>query len=393
MMNDGVFSRRTGAGRANEYLLQFVSTMTDRWARVTILSTTVSRDSPAWDERVWGRTESLVSRHGWDLLEIPNHHGIRGRYAGIAEWAAISRSASEIARRLAPASDHSVISLLSSDVPFLGVVAPRGATWVHVVHTLAALQAPNDEEWIRWEAQTYGTWLARSGHLAAPSNFLLRSLVASWPDLASRVSLWRYGYPSSELRARPVEEKERRSILAYGRALPRKGLHLVVAAVDILHASGFQVWLTLIALPEAGADDYFQKLSHMADFSASTRLVASRVEDMSALYSDDDLAAVVVPSIDEPTGLAPVETYCWGAGAVPVVVDSGGLVESVDNATGIVAKGWDAQSLAEAIRAAVELSPVDRHRMVEAGRQRFAQDYDLCRNAIRAMTAYGLLSS
>ncbi|MER7273496.1 glycosyltransferase [Dactylosporangium sp. NPDC000244] len=393
MMNDGVFSRRTGAGRANENMLQFIGSMGDHWARVTIVATKVSPDSPAWDERVWRRTEALLSKGGWDLLEIPNGYELRGRYAGIAEWSAISHAASDLASRVTPDNSRSATGLLSSDVPFLGVVCPRGVTWLHVTHTLATLQAPDDADWCRWEVEAYGTWLARNGRLAVPSNFLRTSLLASWPDLASRVSLWRYGFPISELRALPVEDKERRSVLAYGRALPRKGLHLVVAAVDMLQASGLQIRLTLIAIPEAGADDYFRQLSGVADASASTRLLTSRVEDMSALYGHDDLAAVVVPSMDEPTGLAPVETYCWGAGAVPVVVDSGGLVESVDHATGIVAKGWDAQSLAEAIRAAVELSVMDRFRMVEAGRQRFLRDYHLHRNAVQAMTACGLLGS
>jgi hypothetical protein len=47
MMNDGVFSRRTGAGRMNEHVLQFVASVADRWTRVTLLATTVPRDSPA----------------------------------------------------------------------------------------------------------------------------------------------------------------------------------------------------------------------------------------------------------------------------------------------------------------------------------------------------------
>lgn len=73
------------------------------------------------------------------------------------------------------------------------------------------------------------------------------------------------------------------------------------------------------------------------------------------------------------------------------MVNSGGLAETVDSTTGIVAQRWDAESLAESIRAAVALSFADRDRMVVAGRRRLARDHDFHRNSTEAMTASGLL--
>jgi glycosyltransferase involved in cell wall biosynthesis len=390
MMNDGVFSRRTGAGRMNEHVLQFVASVADRWTRVTLLATRVSQDSPAWSQRIWRRTDTLLSTYGWDLLEIPNQHELRGRYTGMPEWRNISRLTSEALVRLVHRRRDWKTGLLSSDVPFLGVNPPSAVTWLHVVHTLAALQAPDDREWSGWEMEQYSTWLARTGRLAVPSNFLRTRLLGTWPALATHMSVWRNGYPASEFTTTPVEERPRLSVLAYGRALPSKGLHLAVAAADMLNADGLPVRLTLIAIPEPTEGDYFRRLRDVAKSSGITRFLTAPAEDIATFISDPDLAAVVVPSIDEPAGLAPVETYCWGAGAIPVVVDSGGLPETVDTTTGIVAKGGDVQSLAESIRAAVELSHADRDCMVAAGRRRLARDHDFSRNSVEVMTACGL---
>ena len=391
MMNDGVFSRRTGAGRMNENVLQFVASMTGRWTRVTLLATSVHQDSPSWSQQVWRRTESLLSRCGWDLLEIPNQHLLRGRYTGMPEWRNISRLASELLVRLMHGQRGWHTGLLSSDVPFLGIVVPNGATRLHVAHTLAALQAPGDREWSRWEVEHYDTWHARNGRLAVPSEFIRARLQATWPGLSPHLFIWRNGFPASEFRATRVVAKQRLCILAYGRALPSKGLDLVIAAVDTVNAWGLPVRLTLIAIPEPAEANYFRRLQDMATGSKATRFVTGPVEDLPTLINDQDLAAVVVPSISEPAGLAPVETYCWGAGAVPVVVDSGGLTETVDSTTGILAQHWNAQSLAESIRAAVQLSSADRSRMVAAGRRNLARDYDFHRNSAEAMAAAGLL--
>src|SRR5262245_38584646 len=122
MMNDGVFSRRTGAGRMNDNLLQFVASLAGRWTRVTLLATTVPEDSPAWNQPVWRRTEALLSAYGWDLLQVPNQRELRGRYTGIHEWRNISRLASESLVRLAHRRRGWNTGLLSSDVPFLGVI-------------------------------------------------------------------------------------------------------------------------------------------------------------------------------------------------------------------------------------------------------------------------------
>lgn len=277
MMNDGVFSRRTGAGRMNENVLQFVASMADHWTQVTLLATSVRSDSPAWNQQVWQRTETVLSTCGWDMLEIPNQHDLRGRYAGISEWHNISRLSSQFLARLSHARTGWRTGLLSSDVPFLGVAVPETVARLHVAHTLATLQAPGDREWSRWEVEHYRTWAARNGRLAVPSEFLRNRMLASWPALASRVSLWRNGYQESDFRATPVGAKQRLSVLAYGRALPSKGLHLVISAVDALNADGLPVRLSLIATPEIGEGDYFRRLHGMAKASAATRLVAGPV--------------------------------------------------------------------------------------------------------------------
>jgi len=376
----------------NEHLLRFVGSTSDQWSRITVVATEVHRDSAAWNDGVWRQTEALLSRPGWDLVVVPTQYELRGRYSGLREWNGISLA---ITRHIERAGSHKDggrdLAILTSDVPFIGVAVPPNAPRLHVVHTMCALQAPSDAEWKTWEAENYGTWTNRRGRIAVPSRFLGTRLANSWPNVEPLVTVWRNGFFRSETLPLPIPLGPRLSVLAYGRALPSKGLHLAVAAVDALNARGLAVRLTLVAVPEPAEAVYFERLRRLANASDATEFIGGHVDAIAPMIGKATNGAVVIPSVNEPAGLGPLETYRWGNGAVPVVFDSGGLPESVDSSTGVVAPIVGVESLAEAIATAVGFSPESRRCKVAAGRRRLIHDYDFDRNAKRALSANRLV--
>lgn len=93
----------------------------------------------------------------------------------------------------------------------------------------------------------------------------------------------------------------------------------------------------------------------------------------------------MVPSRAEPFGRIPLEAFV--AGAAPVVATSaGGLAELVTDQTGFAAQPSDPQSLAPALRQALNITPGDRARLRAAGRRLAASRYDYERTVHRFLT-------
>jgi starch synthase len=116
-------------------------------------------------------------------------------------------------------------------------------------------------------------------------------------------------------------------IVAYlGRLDPQKGMHLVHHALFYALANGGQFVLLGDPSQDAGINDHFWHLKQHLNDNPDVHLEIGYREELAHLvYAGADI--LVVPSMFEPCGLAPLTALRYGT--VPVVRATGGMVDTV----------------------------------------------------------------
>jgi glycosyltransferase involved in cell wall biosynthesis len=160
-----------------------------------------------------------------------------------------------------------------------------------------------------------------------------------------------------------------------GRLTKVKGQDLVLRAVDHLKREGIPVHVHFYGTGEPG-DMFKAELAELAGdlgISGQIHWHGFQEEIPSRIAS---AAALICPSHAEPLGRVIFEA--WDAGTIPVAwAGSGGPAEVIQASEGgLLYTEQTAASLARAMRRALDLSPPDRQRMVEQGRQWLASNCD-----------------
>ena len=150
------------------------------------------------------------------------------------------------------------------------------------------------------------------------------------PFIPARYSTWDIDrkYRNKEaLRERFWLRKTWSPIVAYvGRLDEQKGMHLVHHALFYALASGAQFVLLGDAFHHNGINGHFWNLKHYLNDNPDCHLEIGYNEELGHLvYAGADL--LVVPSLFEPCGLAPMTAMRYGT--VPVVRATGGMVDTV----------------------------------------------------------------
>lgn len=162
----------------------------------------------------------------------------------------------------------------------------------------------------------------------------------------------------------PIGENARLAIV--GRLNPRKGQHVVIEAMRILHADGVRVSATFVGDVFPGYEWYEKELraSAMTAGVAEFCHFVGFSEDIATHLSNADIA--VVPSLIEPFGTVAVEAMA--AMRPTIASNTEGLAEIVDHrATGILFPPGDAAALAEAVKELTE-DPEFALRLAKNGR-------------------------
>lgn len=180
-------------------------------------------------------------------------------------------------------------------------------------------------------------------------------------------------YTASDLSGKEIARKALRErfmlresdgpIVAYlGRLDQQKGMHLVHHALFYSLANGGQFVLLGDMSHHQGISDHFWHLKHHLNDNPDCHLEIGYVEELAHLvYAGADM--LVVPSLFEPCGLAPMTALRYGT--VPIVRATGGMVDTVHDRNysdrplrernGFVFRDLDNQAIESALSRALRL--------------------------------------
>lgn len=396
-VHDGFYGCGTGAGASNHAFLRVACGLLDPDVQMIVMPVELKPDSPEYDPDWHASSLELIARAGAEIVPIGNGTAGATRFGGLGNFRQASASAANAITAALSQTPRSLV--MAFDAPFFGLSAllpdRHAQNTVIVARATAALHAPGDQERIRWERDGLSALAASGGHVAATSRHIRKHLTSDYgiPDesitdlvngLIPEETMSRSAWGGRELLP---PDAERGFLLSYGRAEPYKGLDDLLDALPIVNQTGILApHLVLGAVTEEACGEGPGR----PELSAYQRHIASRIErenlDVTLrtrfdprfrdLLAHPALAAVIVPSRQEPFGRIPLEAY--QAGASPVVATSaGGLAEIVSEGhTGFTAEPGNPASLAAALLRALTVSPAQRQRLLAHGRNVTAEHFD-----------------
>ncbi len=174
-------------------------------------------------------------------------------------------------------------------------------------------------------------------------------------------------------------------LLAYGRLVPKKGFDLLLRALREIVAEGIDATLVLGGDgPERGR---LQALAQSLEVATRVRQ-AGWIGDVTAALDAAD--AFVLPSLDEPFGIAVLEALARG---VPIIATATrGPVEILDGSCAILVPSGDAGALAAAIRA-LAFDPGAARERAAAGLARYRDTYSVESVVPRIVALYERVAS
>jgi glycosyltransferase involved in cell wall biosynthesis len=400
-MHDGFYSCGTGAGRSNRAFLETAVKALDPRVRLVVLPVHLVPASSEYN-RDWHATmHALLQRAGGQVIPVSNGSGGYVRFGGLDAFAQACSSAAEaINRHLLPAAGP--ILVVAFDTPFYGLgrllTPPARANLIVVARSTAALHAPDDLARIAWEHDGLHATTTGGGRVAAISAHMRNHLITGYHlspqaviDLPNGLTVadWQHIPPLSTELLPPAAR--RGFMLSMGRAVPYKGFDDLLDALGLLKKISADAAVPH-AVVAAVTDDphpgpYQQHLARrIATEGLNVTLLTRFAHQLRSLLIHPALAAVVVPSRAEPFGRIPLEAFV--AGAAPVVATTaGGLAELViDEQTGFSAEPHHPESLAEAIRKALQCNPRDRARLRANGRRLAASRYNYEHTVVSFLT-------
>jgi len=185
----------------------------------------------------------------------------------------------------------------------------------------------------------------------------------------------RNGVPDAGFRARQYPPEGPWRIGIVGRISPEKAHLVLLEAVRLMAAEGYQITVTVAGASLFSSNDYETEVRRR-----SARLdvrFTGWIEDVGALLGGLDLLAV--PSIAEP-GLPRVVLEAFSAGVPVVALPSGGIPEAVrDNVTGFLAADATPAGLAARLRTVMLNSPWELARVIQSARAEWERYWNVDR--------------
>lgn len=213
------------------------------------------------------------------------------------------------------------------------------------------------------------------------SNFVAEELRLSGAPLA-KISRVYNTIPTRPAATGPTESRDYRRIIYVGQFLPTKGLDVLVDAVALLVARGFDARLTVIGNAFDWIAETYESYRARLFERAGENDLAGRIEFLG--WRDDVLSLMAaagvhccpsLPEIREAFGLVVLEAK--ESGLPSVIFPSGGLPELIEHRK----DGWICTDIsAEGLAQGLEYFIADPHRTAEAGEaarksaERFSQE-------------------
>lgn len=218
--------------------------------------------------------------------------------------------------------------------------------------------------------ELFGALLRHASKIGVVSKFTKKLLLRTYPFLEEKVVMVSGGLRTDfQPQQATQSEKDVCTVLSLGRIHPRKGLHCLIEAVDLLPQEvKSKVCLRLVG--PVSNPDYLQKLKDMAEASDCKIEFPGAIPDeqLPQAYAEADIFALTSlragPSV-EGFGMVCIEA---GASGLPVIANrSGGIPEAVRHGeTGLVVSPRNRHNLAKAIQTLTENREL-RQKLGQAG--------------------------
>ncbi len=403
-IHDGVYGIHTGAGRSNQRFLQTViSNKSTSDLTVSPIYTAVENPNymPDWYQQNLMLFEKANARlrpimNGADGLEL---------YGYPANWREASTNASEVVAEIKIAGGE--VLVCSFDTPFIFLTKQlahlENVRHLHIPRSTGLLHDPADTQRIDFEREAYGVSNFTNNTLVgATSRFMAQHLVKDYGVNEERIVPIYNGILLAEKEKISEEQliktlnevgigENEPFILAYGRAHAYKGFHVLL---DALHKLGGKAPRCVIVAAAAHANDsYIARLKYMVESLKLNVYLHDKfsIQLPEILQQAPNLKAVVVPSLQEPFGLIPIENFANPYSCAPLIVsNTGGLTEQViDGETGFLFEAGDSDALAEVLFRSLYIVESDLERIKANAYRHVRQNYDYNKNIIAALDIMG----
>jgi glycosyltransferase involved in cell wall biosynthesis len=387
LVHDGVFSVETGAGMSNARLIHALVRQ-GYGPRLRVGAVETARCNPDFRPEWYARARECIEGAGGRILPVPNGTHGRDRYGGVQEW---RRSSAEAAERVLADGPRPKL-VLSFDVPFVDLVrrlaGAEGVVHVHVPRSTGLLHEPENEARLRLEREALEHARSDNTRIGATGEHMRQHLRGDYGVREEDLILLRNGagpvpFAATDSGTRlPFTPSSEGFVLAYGRAAPYKGFHVLLEALARLGDT--RPDCILIATERGGNRAYVDQLRQTwAAYGISGAFLTEFDPVLpQLLQASSHLRAVVVPSLSEPFGLIPAECFLNPECTTPVIASAtGGLAEQViDGETGFTFAPADAQGLADCIHSASTLTREERRALKRRAEARAKTRFDYGRN-------------
>jgi glycosyltransferase involved in cell wall biosynthesis len=274
-----------------------------------------------------------------------------------------------------------------SRAPAMSVLSAAGATGVPSISTYHGIYKANGP-FKRW----YNSMMTRTDLVIANSDYTREHILDTYNGLDPDdvISIPRgirlETFDPENVSPQAVESLrkdwgligETRTVFLLAARLTRwKGHTLIIDAARRLKAKGIEDFVIILAGDDQGRSQYSQELAMLirqGNLSDQVRLVGHCV-DMASAYTLCDFA--LAPSLEpEAFGRTAVEPQAMGR---PVLAAAHGATREtvIPNITGFLIRPGDPQAWADAMTAAIALSPAQRKLMGEKGRANVLERFSL----------------
>jgi len=185
------------------------------------------------------------------------------------------------------------------------------------------------------------------------SEFLRREVTSAYPGYLQKTFVVYNGADGNRFRAAIRKQKTVPQIIFTGRLVPYKGVHVLLAAMDILQSRGIKAKCTIVGGSAFGGSRptrYVHKLRRTTP--GNTELIGYRAGvELASLLRQGDIFCC--PSIwNDPFPMALLEAMACG---LPVVASrAGGIPEQLAHGGGIMVPPGDEEALATALQQLLE---------------------------------------
>lgn len=400
LVHDGIYGVHTGAGTSNH---RFIITLAgfNLGSKLNILPIFTSTSNPNYQPQFFSQTQETITSNGGEIVPIGNLTDGMESFGYAEHWEAACNAAIQAIKDLCIKDGRNLI--VSFDTPFVflhqmleQMSSEMEIFHVHIPHSTGILHDPSYIARVRAEKKSFtGITTSNFGALGSTCSFMKNHLAEAYGVDKQKIIPLTYGVLGSEYssvdpnvvkqttESLGIEEGEK-FVLAYGRAMPYKGFHIFLDALTKIKESSLK--FVLIAAAREGSNEYTESLQKIIDeYELQGKLITHF--DLSLpriLQRSPQLAAVVVPSLEEPFGLIPIENFANPYSIAPVIASSvGGLQEQIiDGYNGYTFTPGDSEDLARKIQEVLAMSPLNRISMKKVAFEIAREKYNYESNII-----------